>query len=271
MNKTIVLIPHYNNNNGLKNSIQSIGDNENIDIIIVDDGSFKNFINENEINSLAKFNGTINYIYLENNSGIEIALNTGLEFIKKKNQYDYIARLDCDDICIVNRFEIQEKFLDNNPSIYLVGSNATAIDIKGNFLFEVNFPEKYKDIKNKMFVNSMHLHPCVMFRTKILDTIGFYPTNYKAAEDYAYFFKIVNMYETYNIPKSLIRFQIDEIGISATKRTLQVKNRIKIILTHFYFGFWPIYGLTRSLLLLIIPNNIIKNVKKRILSKRRYC
>ena len=78
----------------------------------------------------------------------------------------------------------------------------------------------------------------------------------------------MNKYETYNIQESLIRFQIDNTGISATKRKLQVKNRIKIILKHFYWGFWPIYGLIRSFLLLIVPNKIIKNVKKIFLSKK---
>jgi len=268
MNKTIVLIPHYNNNNGLIKSMQAISEHENIDVLIVDDGSNKNFINEQKINSVAKFNGKIQFLYLEKNSGIEIALNKGLEFIKNSNQYLYIARLDCDDICLENRFKIQEEFLNNHPNVYLVGSNATAINTKGDFLFNTRFPETYSEIRKKMYLNSMHLHPCVMFRSEILTTVGLYPTNYKAAEDYAYFFEIVNRYETYNIKKSLMLFQIDDVGISATKRSLQVKNRIKIIYKHFYWGFWPIYGLVRNSIIFLIPNNILKYVKKNINTKK---
>ena len=169
MNKTIVLIPHYNNNKGLKVAIQSIGKNELVDVMIVDDGSQKNTINEHEILKAAKFKGEVLFVYLNQNSGIEIALNTGLKKINDLKKHSYIARLDCDDICAENRFQIQEKFLDHNKNIYLVGSNATAIDTKGNVLFEAKFPRTYKEIQNKMFVNSMHLHPCVMFRIEVLN------------------------------------------------------------------------------------------------------
>ncbi|UYW00963.1 glycosyltransferase [Flavobacterium agricola] len=267
MNKTVVLIPHYNNNFGLKKAIEAIGKNEKVDVLVVDDGSFKNKINEVELKKAINFSGSISFLYLEQNSGIEIALNEGLKSIYDQNKYKYIARLDCDDICIDTRFKIQEEYLDKNKDTYLVGSNATAINEVGECLFNTKFPEKYKDIKNKMHVNSMHLHPCVMFRIEILETIGYYPINYQAAEDYAYFFDIVKKYKTYNIKESLVYFQVDNTGISAKKRTIQIKSRIRIMLKHFYWGFWPIYGLVRSCGLLIIPNKLIKNVKKIIYSK----
>jgi len=148
-----------------------------------------------------------------------------------------------------------------------VGANICTINPMGEIMYELKFPETYKEISKKMYLNSMVVHSCAMFRTEILNTIGFYPTEYKAAEDYAYFFKILEKYQIYNIQESLVFFQIDETGISATKRNLQLKSRLKIILKHFYWGFWPIYGLTRNILLFIVPNKLIKNVKKFIYTK----
>ena len=43
MNKLVLLIPHYDNPKGLLVSLASIGCNENLDVLIVDDGSNNKF------------------------------------------------------------------------------------------------------------------------------------------------------------------------------------------------------------------------------------
>jgi hypothetical protein len=62
----------------------------------------------------------------------------------------------------------------------------------------------------------------------------------------------------------LVTIEINPDGISISKRKIQVKNRIKLILENFYFGFWPMYGLIRNLFLYIIPNTIILKLKKNL-------
>ncbi|MEI7508258.1 MAG: glycosyl transferase family 2, partial [Flavobacterium sp.] len=89
-----------------------------------------------------------------------------------------------------------------------------------------------------------------------------YPTNYEAAEDYAYFFEIIKNFETANIQEFLIKYEITHDGISISKRKTQVKSRLRIIMKHFYFGFWPIYGLIRNFLLYIVPYSLILKIKK---------
>lgn len=262
MNKTIVLIPHYNNFDGLLKTISSFDVDENVDILVIDDGSIKNKIDETILKIYCLFKGNVFIKYLKNNSGIEVALNFGLETIINLDKYQYIARIDCGDICLGKRFAIQENFLASNTSIALVGSNAVAVDLEGNELYRTVFPENHEDIKKKMYLNAMFLHPCVMFKTEIISKIGFYPTQYNAAEDYAYFFNIVNKFQTYNIQQYLLKYEINKYGISLTKRKQQIISRIKIIKKHYYFGFWPTYGLLRNILLLITPNALIQFIKK---------
>jgi glycosyltransferase involved in cell wall biosynthesis len=262
MNKVVLLIPHYNNPLGLMASVASIEASETVDIVVVDDGSINESINETATNAAFKSTGKITYIYLENNEGVESALNHGLDYIVKTNQYQFIARLDCGDTCIGKRFEIQQKFLIENPEIKLVGSNAIAVDPKGNFLYKTLFPEMNQDIKNKMFTNAMFLHPTVMFSEEIIAIVGKYPTNYKAAEDYAFFFKIVKKFETANLPEFLLQYEINPLGISFSKRKVQVWSRIKVIKDNFYFGFWPVYGIIRNLILYILPHSIIQKIKR---------
>lgn len=262
MNKTILLIPHYNNPFGLMKSLSSVNNTENIDVLVVDDGSKNNQFDEGMVNNSFTASGSVFYIYLKVNQGIEFALNFGLDFIKEKKQYQFIARLDCGDICLGNRFQVQETFLINNPKVKLIGSNSIAVDPFDKFLYKTVYPQKHEEIKKKMFVNSMFLHPTVMFSIDVLPVIGKYPINYKSAEDYAFFFKFVQVYETENLQDFLVQYEINPTGISFSKRSEQVSSRIRVIWDNYYFGFWPIYGILRNYLVLIIPHFIIQNIKK---------
>jgi hypothetical protein len=206
--------------------------------------------------------GKIFFDYLPTNRGIEKALNRGITLILEKKQYQYIARLDCGDLCLGNRFQIQQSFLDENNEIKLVGSNARAVDINNSYLYDYINPITHEEINKKMHVNSMFVHPCVMFKIEAVNEIGMYPTKYKSAEDYAYFFEFVKRYKVANINKTLVQIEINQNGISITRRKYQVRNRLKIMIKHFYFGFWPIYGFLRSLILYIIPYSVILRIKK---------
>jgi hypothetical protein len=260
MNKSILLIPYYNNYEGLLKSLRSIDENEKLDILIVDDGSANKF-DESIILSNFKARGVIFFKYLESNKGIETALNVGLKIIIEK-KYKYVGRLDCGDICLGKRFIIQETFLEENPEIKIVGSNVLAVNIDDEFLYSIDLPLHDKDIKNKMYFNSMLIHPAIMFSTEILKTIGFYPLNNKSAEDYAFFFSISKKYKMANIKEYLTQIEINENGISLQKRKQQVKSRIRIIKDNFYFGFYPIYGLIRNYILLCLPYSFVLFLKK---------
>lgn len=262
MRKVAVLIPHYNNCQGLKKSIESIQETfMTVDLIVIDDGSKDDLIDEKSISEGYKF-GKVYFFRLKENRGIEHALNYGLKIIQKK-KYTYIGRLDCGDTCRIDRFEKQIDYLEHNPEVKLLGTWVNVINTQSDLLYVLKHPITYNLIKKRMYLNSMFVHPSVVFRTEILDTIGYYPTNYKAAEDYAFFFKIVKQFKAENLPEPLIDYVIDDNSISSTKRKLQVKSRIKVICDNFYFGFYPIYGLFRNILLMFLSRKtttFIKNI-----------
>lgn len=262
MNKTVLLIPYYNNSEGLIKSLKSIDSDEELDVIIVDDGSKKKF-DEVILQSSFKANGRLYFEYLEQNQGIEFALNHGLK-ISSEKKYKYTARLDCGDVCLGKRFTIQTEFLEQNSEVKIVGSNVLAVDSNDVYLYAINLPPDDKSIKKKMYLNSMLIHPAIVFATSILDIIGYYPTNHKSAEDYAFFFAISKKFKMANIDQYLTQIEINENGISMQKRRQQVKSRIQIIKENFYFGYYPIYGLIRNYILLFMPYSIILEIKKRM-------
>lgn len=258
--EVIVLIPHYNNNDKLLQSILSIKEDIQVDVLVVDDGSAKT-PDLNHIQDKYK-NGSVFMEILHRNKGIEHALNKGLEFIEKSH-YKYIARLDCGDLNLKNKYTKQYKYLEQNPDTYLLGTWADIVDENGKLVYQLKHPCTYRKIKNRMFINSMFVHPTVMYRTKVLSIIGKYPFSYEAAEDYAFFFRIIKKLKAENYPESLLKYEMNPNSISSIKRKKQILNRIKIIWDNFYFGLYPLYGLTRNIIIYILPPNFINYLKAK--------
>ena len=155
-------------------------------------------------------------------------------------------------------------YLKNNSQVYLIGSWVDFINESGEFFYRLKVPAKHGEIKRKMYINCMFIHPTVMFKVEAVNLIGDYPIGYKAAEDYAYFFKFVKNFTTYNIPEVLVRVEYNQSGISVTNRKRQIASRIKIIIENFYFGIYPIYGLMRNLILFIIPLRFLNILKRHL-------
>jgi len=259
MPNLILLIPHYNNPKGLLKSIASIGATEEIDVLIVDDGS-KESLHEEEIRASLHAKGRVFFLYLSKNKGIEHALNKGLEFILSKKHL-FTARLDCGDICHPERFQKQLDFLTKHKEVSLVGTSVHFINTQGVFLYKVKVPTRDALIRKKMFINAMHIHPTIVFRNEALLKTGLYPTQYKAAEDYAFFFQVLKHCKVANLDEVLVHCELNPKGLSAIKRGEQARNRVRIILENFYVGWYPIYGLFRSLLLCVIPLQVLVRLK----------
>ena len=257
----IIIIPYYNNWKGLEKSIASIKEKINIDVIIIDDGS-KNKLNVIRLKKHYK-TGEIFYKKHKQNKGIAVSLNIGLDFAKKK-KYKYIARLDAGDLCYKNKFKLQHDYLEKNPEVKLLGTWARVIDDKGEHLFDLKHPIKYKKIKKEIYLNSVFLHPSVMFSSSVLREVKQYPLNYFAAEDYAFFFKIIKKFKSENYPEILMDYIVDKNSISSKFRKQQVISRIKIIFKNFYFGIYPIYGIIRSIMLLFYSREISNFIKRKI-------
>lgn len=257
----IVLIPHYNNPQGLNKSLQSIQETIRVDVLIVDDGSEEKGLDEAGLQENLSAHLQLNFLYLKKNKGIEEALNAGLRHILSKS-YTYIARLDCGDLCAPGRFFTQKKFMEDRPELGLVGSYAHFIDSGGRRLYDLKHPTSYARIKQKMHVNAMFIHPTIMFKTKVVERVGLYPTTYQAAEDFAFFFKIIEHFKAANIPQFLVSCEINAGGISLQRRKEQLVSRMQILKEQFYWGFYPCYGLVRNFIISKLPYVLIYNIKK---------
>src|SRR5688500_2769068 len=112
-----LLIPYFNNLSGLLHSLQSVKyDADKFVVVIVDDGS-KLPITREVLNQQIASEIKIEIIRMPQNQGITIALNTGLQWILQQKNADFVARLDCGDICSTERFYKQVAFLTQHSNI----------------------------------------------------------------------------------------------------------------------------------------------------------
>ena len=121
-----------------------------------------------------------NVVRLEKNGGLGNALKVGVETAR----YDYIARMDSDDISLPYRFEKQAEFLANNSDVDIVGSNISEfIDNQSNIVGSRVVPESSEAIYNYMKSRCPMNHMTVMFRKSAVQAAGGY-IDWHYNEDY---------------------------------------------------------------------------------------
>lgn len=257
-----LLIPCYNNMSGLIKSLQSISyDNNNFKILIIDDGSIQIIT----IADLLPYIATglpIEIINLPKNSGITKALNTGLELLETKNNFQFVARLDCGDICAPERFYKQVNFLQQNPQIDLVGSWCIFKNFSTGLSYQYSTPTDHKKIISGMYFRNIFIHPTVMWRRNAIQKTLAYPEQFPHAEDYGFFYSILNRGKCAVIAENLVTCEINGAGISLRNRKEQLKSRIKVV-NHFGKNkLLSIIGVLKLRLLITIPYPLILHTKK---------
>ena len=258
-----ILIPCYNNFDGLINSITSINyDIEKYLILIIDDGSFE-AVTHNRIiqNICTPIN--IKIVRSEENIGITHALNRGLQHIYSTYNVNFIARLDCGDLCTSDRFYKQTQFLQTNPEIHLIGSWCYFKDPQSGETFKYVTPTIHKFIKRSMNFRNVFIHPTVMWRVTAFKKL-MYPEIYPYAEDYGLFYEMITKVRSAIINQFLVTCELNFKGISISKRSIQLRSRLKVI-AHFGRNNFLIYlGIIKLLLFIVLPYQFILIIKRKL-------
>lgn len=234
-----VIMPVYNYEVYVEEAIKSILNQtySNFEFIIVDDASRDN--SRGIIRNYQKqYPQRIKLISLKKNlnCGGDRCANVGIKIARGK----YIARMDADDIALPTRLEKQVEFLESNPDIFLVGSNAYVIDKEGKIMGEKTEPESNEKIYSNYLTFHPLIHPSCMYRRKLNRKKNFqYEITYKSNNDYLTFFKLIcENYKFTNIKEKLLLYRIHEK--SDTFRNVKMaffttlRIRFSIILKYHY-------------------------------------
>ena len=106
------------------------------------------------------------------NRGLACVLNDLLDKCFKEG-YDFIARMDADDISLTDRLEKQMKYLEMHPEIDVVGGAIDEIDENGNSRQKtIVYPEGSADCRAFFSKRNPHAHPAVLFRKSFFDKLN---------------------------------------------------------------------------------------------------
>lgn len=145
----------------------------------------------------------------EENKGLANSLNELLSVVLKK-QYNFIARMDADDISLNNRLEKQINFLKTHPEVDVVGTWAIEINEQGDEFFRKTMPISHQECRNFFLKRDCLIHPTVLFRKSYFEKAGLYPTDTFFAEDTKMWQNgFINGCIFSNLPEFLFKFRLD--------------------------------------------------------------
>jgi len=259
-----ILIPCYNDLPGLCRSLRSVRyDRSRYGILIVDDGSPVPV--RLPMIEVALADGALPpssfVIRLAENQGITATLNAGLEWLKQRKDYRFVARLDCGDICHADRFIHQVDYLTNHDEIDLLGSWARFENFETGAFYSYRTPQQLDKIVKGMHFRNLFIHPTVMWRATVHDKVPAYPADLPHAEDYGFFCEILRHGRAAILPEELVTCKIDAQGLSLRNRREQLKGRIKTVLRYRKNRILGLLGTLKLGLMLFIPYRIILLLK----------
>lgn len=230
------------------------------EFIIYDDGSHPEAAKY--LAEVKELDERIVLIGREENNGLAFSLNECID----KTKGHYIARMDADDISLVNRLQIQKDFLDSHPEYSWCGTNAELFDEKEVWGYR-RMPEK--PALSDFLKFSPYMHPTVMFRREILiDANGYKVSELTTrCEDYELFMRLTkDGLQGYNIQEKLYQYREDNAEYA--KRKLKYRYNEAVIR---YKNFkklgilWPFgwISVLRPLVAALLPDFLIAFWKRK--------
>lgn len=146
----------------------------------------------------------------DDNKGLAVSLNELLNIVLKKD-YQYIARMDADDISLPERLQKQIEYMEYHKDIDCLGTWALEIDSLGNEYFWKKMPVTHEECLELFRIRDCMIHPTVMFRRSYFEKAGLYPEDTYFGEDtmmWARGFKTGCRFA--NLPEFLFKFRLDE-------------------------------------------------------------
>lgn len=144
------------------------------------------------------------------NIGLAGALNKLIDQILLKPNYEFIARMDSDDISRPSRLSAQVAFMLRNEHVDVCGTSCR--EFGADFaLEEKHLPTDHEDLLDFSITRCPFIHPTVMFRRRIFESGIRYPTTTKFTEDMALWFELLSKgYIFSNINDILLDYRLNQ-------------------------------------------------------------
>ena len=213
----------------LKESIDSVLNQtySNFEFIIIDDGS-----TDDSLEFIKSYNDDRIKLFVNSeNIGLAKSLNKGFEMARG----EYIARMDSDDICYLERFEKQIDYMKNHPDTIVCGTWAKIIDENNTMRIEdwarmsIDDMESYR-INLLLYNYPAIVHTSAFFNHHLILKYNIkYNEEYKFSQDYELWTRCSKICKCYILQNTLVLYRVHSTSISQSKRSLQKEYAFRII------------------------------------------
>lgn len=162
------------------------------------------------------------------NKGLAQSLNDLLAIVMPKG-YEYIARMDADDISLPERFELQLDYMNTHPEVECLGSWAIEINSQGEEYYRKQMPQSHEECYNMFRKRDCMIHPTVMYRRSYIEKAGLYSLDTYFGEDtmmWANGFSAGCQFA--NVPEFLFKFRLDDNFFERRRGWMHAKEIFKL-------------------------------------------
>lgn len=230
-----VIIPCYNNQNTIVETIQSVikQTHKSIELIIVNDGSI-----DGSLQKISEFITNQANIKLINqaNQGPSASRNNGAEFANGK----YLVFLDADDLLHETYVEKCVAYFEKNPKTNIVYSNAEFFEAKTGKWKLPNFK-----IDKFLVINSIPIFATI--RTEHFKDVKGFDTNLHFMEDMELWIRIIKKFGdgVYKIPETLFYYRKSNNKTSLTDNHTvnRISDKSLLYIYNKHYEFYREYNL----------------------------
>lgn len=211
----------------------------------------------------------VTYLPQEKNGGLGEAMRIAAEAAK----YDYLARMDSDDICLPDRFEKQMKCFEEDPELSLVGGMITEFDgDPENIIAKRILPLEDAEIKRMMRGRCAVNHVTVIFKKADLMKSGNYQPFWKQEDHYLWARMMEHGCKFRNIPDVVVNVRSGKDQI-ARRGGLRFYKSVLRVFWYMYrhglisFGYFLYICTVRGIVQVLMPNRLRTWVYLHLLRK----
>lgn len=234
-----VLMSVYKSEKGplLERALQSVWDDQTRkpdQIVLVVDGpvpeELELIVDSLQLTVNASGTTTMTVVKLPVNGGLTKALNVGLQHVTS----DLVARMDSDDIAAPNRFELQERFLEEHSDIDIVGGSMQEFDDEHECLNVRHYPQTHEEACKYIVKACPLAHPAVMMRKRMFDEGLKYDERYRMSQDIKLWYDaILAGYKIANLPDVCLYFR-QQGDVFRRRSRVKAWNEFKIYMNGIY-------------------------------------
>ncbi len=210
-----VVMSTYNDEKFIAEAIQSILDQTYpfFEFIIVNDGS-----TDNTLSVIKGFDDPRIVLIDKGNTGLPDSLNRGIQAAR----YDWIARMDADDVALPTRFENQVKLIRDGVGV--IGGQIIKVDENNKIVSKSISRNPTKAARCQLYTllgwNPV-VHPTTLIKKELVIKCGGYDANFKAAQDFDLWSRMSLLTKIINTPELVLRYRVHSGSITSSRKGRQ--------------------------------------------------